>query len=337
MGILRLRPRRAALTQPIPLRPPQPPTHSANGVRISRLQHHRHGSRDCDVGYRENTYDSGSESSGDESCCEDKSTEWRNSTLLYDPSVQIARQNLLPVARARLYEFLSQAYTEPPHHEQRRHEWRNESGWELPMNVNISCDNEGRAIDDSFVIVPRVGGHCRYQCPFHASNPKKYPACLTDHELHSIKSVKRHVKRHHARPPYCPRCSRTFDNVSKCDRHILGKRCRTESLKIPDGINFYQRGKISKKDNPQLSDERRWERMYKIIFPEAGSCPSPYLDSGVGLVVSMARDFWRMRGTEVISEFLAGQNWQPFGQGDAHTVLYELVMFDLISQVVKEA
>ncbi|SCN97108.1 uncharacterized protein FFB20_11038 [Fusarium fujikuroi] len=338
MGILRLRPRRAALTQTIPLRPSQPPTHSASGVRISRLQHHRHGSRDCDVGYRENTYDSASESSGDESCCEGKSTQWKNSTLLYDPRVQIAREHLLPVARAGLYEFLSQAYTEAPHHEQRRHEWRNENGWELPMNVNISCDNQGRAIDDgSFVIVPRVGGHCRYQCPFHASNPKKYPACLIDHELHSIKSVKRHVKRHHARPPYCPRCSKTFGNVSKCDRHILEKRCRTESLRIPDGINFYQRGKISKKDNPQLSDERRWERMYKIIFPGAESCPSPYLDSGVGLVVSMARDFWRMRGTEVISEFLAGQNWQPFGHGDAHTVLYELVMFDLISQVVKEA
>ncbi|CCT70846.1 uncharacterized protein FFUJ_09135 [Fusarium fujikuroi IMI 58289] len=338
MGILRLRPRRAALTQTIPLRPSQPPTHSASGVRISRLQHHRHGSRDCDVGYRENTYDSASESSGDESCCEGKSTQWKNSTLLYDPRVQIAREHLLPVARAGLYEFLSQAYTEAPHHEQRRHEWRNENGWELPMNVYISCDNQGRAIDDgSFVIVPRVGGHCRYQCPFHASNPKKYPACLIDHELHSIKSVKRHVKRHHARPPYCPRCSKTFGNVSKCDRHILEKRCRTESLRIPDGINFYQRGKISKKDNPQLSDERRWERMYKIIFPGAESCPSPYLDSGVGLVVSMARDFWRMRGTEVISEFLAGQNWQPFGHGDAHTVLYELVIFDLISQVVKEA
>lgn len=337
MGILRLRPRRSALMQTLPLRPSQPSTHNVNGLRTSRPQHHRHGSQDRDVGYIENVHDNASESSGDESCCDDKSTQCKNSTLLYDPRIQIARQHLLPVARAQLDEFLSQAYTSPPHHEQTEHEWRSENGWELPMNVNRSCDNEGRAIDDSFVIIPRVGGPTRYRCPFHGSNPKKYPACLIDHELHSIKSVKRHVKRHHARPPYCPRCSKTFGSVSKCDRHILEKRCRTESLRIPDGINFYQRSRLSQKDNPQLSDKRRWERIYKTIFPGAQSCPSPYLDSGVGLVVSMARDFWRMRGTEVMSEFLAGQNWQPFGQGDAHTVLYELVMFDLISQVVEEA
>ncbi|KAF5699734.1 hypothetical protein FGLOB1_11197 [Fusarium globosum] len=337
MGILRLRPRRSALMQTLPLRPLQPPMHNVNGGRTSRLQHHRHGSRDRDVAYRENSHDNASESSGDESCCEDISARWKNSTLLYDPRIQIARQHLLPVARAQLDEFLSQAYPSPPHHQQTQQERVDECDWVMPTNFAFISYSEFRPSNDPFVIISPAGGHSRYQCPFHASNPNKYSACLIDHELHSIKSVKRHVKRHHARPPYCPRCSKTFGNVSKCDRHILEKRCRTESLRIPDGINFYQRGKISKKDNPQLSDERRWERMYKIIFPGAESCPSPYLDSGVGLAVSMARDFWRMRGTEVISEFLAGQNWQPFGQGDAHTVLYELVMFDLISQVVEEA
>ncbi|KAF4496851.1 hypothetical protein FAGAP_7006 [Fusarium agapanthi] len=338
MGILRLRPRRAASTQTLPLRPLQPSTHNANGVRTSRLERHRHGFGDCDVGFRENSYDSASESSGDESCCEDKSAQWMNSALLNDPRIQIARQHLLPVARAQLEEFLSQAiYTEPQHHEQARQERRDECDWVITTNFAPRCYSDFRGSNDSFVVIPPVGGHSRYQCPFHASNPKKYPACLIDHELHSISSVKRHVKRHHARPPYCPRCSKTFDSVSKCDRHILEKRCRTESLKIPDGINFYQRSRISTKDNPQLSGKRRWERIYKTIFPGAESCPSPYLDRGVGLVASMARDFWRMQGTEVMSEFLTRQNWLPFGQGDAHTVLYELVMFDLITQLMEEA
>jgi hypothetical protein len=125
--------------------------------------------------------------------------------------------------------------------------------------------------------------------------------------------------------------------VSKCDRHILEKGCRTHGLKIPDGINFYQRDRLAKKDNPQLSDKRRWERIYKTVFPGVGSCPSPYLDTGVGLAVSMARDFWRMQGTDVIAEFLAGQNWLSFGLGgDAHAVLHELVLFDLITQLVEE-
>ncbi|KAF5622320.1 hypothetical protein F52700_10583 [Fusarium sp. NRRL 52700] len=337
MGILRLRPRRAASTQTLPLRPSQPPAQIANGVRISRLQHHRQSSRECDVGYRENTYDSASESSSDESCCEDGPRQWKDSTLLSDPRIQIARHHLLPVVRSQFNNFHSQAiYTQPSHHEQTQQGYRDECHW-TPADFNPSCDNDNRAIDDSFVIIPRVGGHYRYRCPVHASNPKKYPACVIHHELHSIESVKRHVKRHHAKPPYCPRCSKTFDTVSKCDRHILEKRCRTESLKMPDGINFYQRSRLSRKDNPELSDKRHWERIYKTIFPGAETCPSPYLDSGVGLVVSMARDFWRMQGTEVISEFLVGQNWQPFGQGDAHTVLYELVMYDLITQLVEEA
>ncbi|KAF5231758.1 hypothetical protein FANTH_13280 [Fusarium anthophilum] len=337
MGIIRLRPRRAALTQTLPLRPLQPSTHNTNGVRTSRTQRSRHGFGECGVRYRENSYDSASESSGDESCCEDKSTQCMNNTLLDDPRIRIATQHLLQVVRAQLDEILSQElYTEPQHHEQTQQARRDECDWVIPTTYPLRCYREFRGRNDSFVVIPPGGGHSHYQCPFYASNPKKYPACLIDHELLSIESVKRHVERHHAKPPYCPRCAKTFDSVSKCDRHILEKRCRTESLKIPDGINLYQRSRLSTKDNPKLSDKRRWERIYKTIFPGVESCPSPYLDSGVGLAVSMARDFWRIQGTEIISEFLAGQNWLPFGQGDAHTVLYELVKFDLITQLMEE-
>lgn len=338
MGILHFRSRRAALTQTLPLRPSQPSTYSANGVRTSQFQHHRHGSRDCDVGYRENSYDSTSESSGDESCCEAESRQWINSTLLNDPRIQLARQHLLPVARAQLDRFFSEAiYTEPPHHEQIQQEPRNEYNWVPPTDFNTSCDNQGRASDDSFVVIPPVGSHFRYRCPFHASNPKKYPVCLIHHELYSVEGVINHVKRHHAQPPYCPRCSNTFETVSKCDRHILERRCRTKSLKIPDGVNFYQTNRLSKKHNTQLSSKRRWERVYKIVFPGAESCPSPYLDSGVGLAVSMARDFWREQGREVVSEFLARQNWLSFSQGEhVHVALYELVISDLIGQLVEE-
>ncbi|KAH7144776.1 hypothetical protein DER46DRAFT_616490 [Fusarium sp. MPI-SDFR-AT-0072] len=339
MGILHFRSRRATSSpQTLPLRSSQPSTHNVNGLRISQFQHHRHGSRDCDVGYRENSYDSTSESSGDESCCETEFKPRIDSTSLNDPRIQVARQNLLPVARAQLEKFFSDViYTEPPHYEQQQQERGNECNWLPPTDPNVNCNNQGYASDDSFVIIPRVGSHFRYRCPFHDSSPKKYPSCLIHHELHSIESVIKHVKRHHARPPYCPRCSNTFETVSKCDRHILERRCRTKSLKIPDGVNFYQASRLSKKYNIQPSSKRRWERVYKIVFPEAESCPSPYLDSGVGLAVSMARDFWREQGRDVVSECLAGQNWLSFGlRDDAHAVLYELVLLDLIRQLVEE-
>ncbi|KAF5548554.1 hypothetical protein FPHYL_9885 [Fusarium phyllophilum] len=337
MGILQFRSRRATSTQTLPLRPSQPSTYSANGLRTSRLQHRGHGSRTCEVGYDGNSCDSTSEDSGDESCCEAESKLWTDNILLNDPRIQVARQHLLPVARAQLERISSEVtYTEPLSYQQIQQECRNESVWPLLTDSDANYNNQCYAIDESFVIIQPTGRPFHYQCPFYALNPMTYQTCLIHHELTSIQSVIKHVKRHHAKLSYCPRCSKTFESVAKCDRHILERRCRTKSLKIPDGVNYYQRSRLSKMDNPQLSNRRRWEHTYKVVFPEAESCPSPYLDSGVGLIVSMARDFWRMQGTEVISEFVGGQNWLSFDE-DAHTVLYELVMSDLISQLMEEA
>ncbi|KAH7202402.1 hypothetical protein DER44DRAFT_787211 [Fusarium oxysporum] len=337
MGILHFRSRRATptQTQTLPLRPSQPSAHGRHESRTSRLPHNQRLFRERDIRYRETNYESSSESSGDESCCDVESKQWIDSTSLSHPGIQLARQNLLPVAHVQLESFFSEAtYTEPPRVQQ---ECGNGSIWPLSRDSMTEGNNQYCTSDYSFVIIPTFGRYFHYRCPFYALDPRRYQSCMIQHELHSIESVIKHVKRHHARPPYCPRCSKTFETVSKCDRHILEKRCRTKSLKIPDGVNFYQRSRLSQKDNPQLSNRRRWERMYNVIFPEAESCPSPYLDSGVGLAVSMARDFWRGQGRDVVSEFLAGQNWLSFGLGDdAHAVLYELVLFDLIRQLVEE-
>jgi len=253
--------------------------------------------------------------------------------LLNNPGLQYARQHLLLAARAQFEQFCSEAiYTEPPHYEQIQQEPSNESIWPLPTDPITDCTS-----DDSFVIIPTLARHFHYRCPFNAANPRRYQSCLIHHELHSIKSVIKHVKRHHARPPYCPRCSKVFETVAKCDRHILERRCRTRPLIIPDGVNFYQKGRLSKKRDYQLSNRRHWERIYKRIFPEAESCPSPYLDTGVGLTVSMARDFWNMEGRNVVSEFLGAQNWLTSDLGEHVPVaLVELVMCDLIGQLVEE-
>jgi hypothetical protein len=334
MGILHFRSRRATSTQTLPLRPSQLSTHSGNEPWTSHLPYHRHYSRARDIEHRENSYESTSESSGDESCCEPESEQWENSTLLSDPRTQLARQHLLPVAREQFQKFVSEViYTEPPRAQQ---ECGNESVWPLPMDTITEGNDQYCTSDDSFVIIPTLERYFHYRCPFHASNPRKYQSCLVHHELHSIESVIKHVKRHHARPPYCPRCSKVFETVSKCDRHILDRRCRARPLKIPDGVNFYHKSRLSKKDNHQLSDQSRWERIYKRIFPESAHCPSPYLDTGAGLAVSMVRDFWRLQGQDVISEFPGAQNWATSDQEHILVALFELVLFDLIGKIVEE-
>ncbi|KAH7228571.1 uncharacterized protein BKA55DRAFT_599084 [Fusarium redolens] len=119
------------------------------------------------------------------------------------------------------------------------------------------------------------------------------------------------MQRHHKQPPYCPRCSKTFETVAKCDTHIMEKKCKTEPVIIPDGINDYQQRELKstpkKRDYHQWPTKRRWEHIYKLVFRETQSCPSAYLDTNE-MTVLQARDFWKAHGGKYITEYFQAQS-----------------------------
>ncbi|KAJ3469788.1 hypothetical protein MRS44_003853 [Fusarium solani] len=133
------------------------------------------------------------------------------------------------------------------------------------------------------------------------SSPDAAQECV---DLRSIEDVIRHLRRHHMKPPYCPRCSQTFDTLSSRDSHILERTCELLDPQPIQGINFYQKSKLKRRDKIYLGEAERWRCIYATAFPKSDPAYSPYLDRGYGKAVSMARDYWRANGRLFARQFL---------------------------------
>lgn len=178
-------------------------------------------------------------------------------------------------------------------------------------------------------------GH--FKCPFYASNPEKYRDCLARHDLRSVESVIRHMQRHHKRPPYCPRCSKTFETVAECDTHIVKNKCKTEPLEIPDGVNHYQASQLENKttsnDCTDLRPKQRWEYIYKLVFRESQSYPSATMDTEDEKRVLQARVFWEAHGWELVNGYF------HIGSGleiEVKDEVYEACLKTLVERVVDQ-
>ncbi|KAK2666428.1 hypothetical protein RAB80_018085 [Fusarium oxysporum f. sp. vasinfectum] len=174
-----------------------------------------------------------------------------------------------------------------------------------------------------------------FKCPFYASNPEGYRHCLARCDLRSVESVIMHMKRHHKKPPYCPMCSKTFETVAECDKHIMKRKCETGPLEVPDGINHYQksqlRNKTKSKDYTDLGPEQRWEYIYKLVFPESQSYPSATMDTEGEKRVLQARVFWHAQGRKYVTEYC--QTGSGFEIEDVQEV-YKACLHALVERVV---
>ncbi|KAK2134212.1 hypothetical protein NOF04DRAFT_1173561 [Fusarium oxysporum II5] len=116
-----------------------------------------------------------------------------------------------------------------------------------------------------------------------------------------------HLVRYHMRIPYCPKCSKTFETVAKCDTHIIKGKCKAGPLIIPDGINYYQKSqlknKTKSKEYTDLRPEQRWKYTYKLVFPESQSYPSATMDTEGEKRVLQARVFWQAQGRKYVTEY----------------------------------
>ncbi|RSL52441.1 hypothetical protein CEP54_010909 [Fusarium duplospermum] len=280
--------------------------------------------------------DSDSDESDVESCCGDQS-DANNVVLPEDHMFQQAVQPLLNYSLKRVREFIDIAqYTAPPDKQEPPRKRSRPSDWQQPEPTTPS---QQESSDDEFVVVSPPRGNFHFSCPFYASNPQKHQQCLKKHDLVTPENVIRHVQRHHLRRPYCPICSRVFDSTSQCDSHIIKRQCELRDLVLPEGINYYQKARLVRDDKPNFSNKRRWERINATVFPNEESVSSPYLSKGLGLEVSMARDYWREHGRTIVLGFLKKQGMlREAGQDDeeAQAALYKLTLEKLVSKIVDE-
>lgn len=159
--------------------------------------------------------------------------------------------------------------------------------------------------DPQLVVISRPDGYFHLACPFYISNPTRYQQCLLHEDLRRIEEVIRHLQRYHKQPPYCPICRQTFNDGVECETHIQARTCELRSRDKIDGLTRYALFNLMRKDRMYLSESKRWQRIWAAVSSSASSRQSAYLRDGVGLVVTMVRDYWARYGRERVAEYLA--------------------------------
>ncbi|KAH7121743.1 hypothetical protein B0J13DRAFT_456847 [Dactylonectria estremocensis] len=207
----------------------------------------------------------------------------------------------------------------------------------------IQCKNRGRMAD----CLPRStkpgaeedtndqsdNQNFRWACPFYASDPNKYQQCLM-HDLQSTEEVKVHLRRHHLKPPYCPRCYHTFATVVDRDGHILESKCELVEPRHVDGINHYQKSRLVNMDSGGFDDVEYWRCIWAIVFPSLKPA-NHYLTKGRGLASSLVRDYWSMYGQRCVSQYLETRALLLMGDERAQVALRKLILDDLIRDIME--
>lgn len=152
------------------------------------------------------------------------------------------------------------------------------------------------------------GGEGRkFACPFCQHNPAKYRTvktccgpgwdsvhrvkCVLSHPLLSLPTYnyvnpaltfipthREHIYRRHSLKNTCPRCYEQFKTDEDLKSHQRAETpCRLRKDNVPEVITDEQDKKLHARAKAGLSEEDKWNDMYRIIFPgPAGSrIPSP--------------------------------------------------------------
>ncbi|KAF7553906.1 hypothetical protein G7Z17_g3309 [Cylindrodendrum hubeiense] len=275
----------------------------------------------------------GLDSEDSHSLCEDNTVGGYD--LDADHKFQSARGDMLGFLYDKIQPWMTSArYVAPPDNKQpprkraRTTDCRPQSGY---------LEEEDQT-DPELVVISRLDGYFDLACPFYVSNPTKYQHCLLNHDFPSIEDVTRHVKKHHTQPPYCPMCRQTFDRAVVRDCHVRARTCEIRTPEPIDGVSAYQKAELVKGDKPHLSDRRRWLHIWATIFPNTEPCHSPYLEDGIELAVTMARDHWAQDGMDYVAEYLADHHLlcqDQEGEKTAQAAIHSLMLEALLSKVVE--
>lgn len=123
-------------------------------------------------------------------------------------------------------------------------------------------------------------GPCQlFACPFvKRYGATRYVKCC-GRELRDVSRVKYHLFRDkiHRIPIYCPRCSKTFQEETLRDNHILEGTCTKQPPVKWEGITARQRERLSGRSLSNSAVEN-WNAVYKILFPGEPLPSSPYIE-----------------------------------------------------------
>ncbi len=79
-------------------------------------------------------------------------------------------------------------------------------------------------------------------------------------------------------PSHCVRCWAVFKHKSEHDDHMRAeKRCELQPKQLIDGVTVDQEKELKKrkKTGPEQSEGEKWKDVYRILFPDAKSIPTP--------------------------------------------------------------
>jgi hypothetical protein len=206
-------------------------------------------------------------------------------------------------------------------------------------SIYTQTEDEDDISDDELVVVSqpaRTKLFLHLACPFQIFAPDEYQKCLLKDDLQSIEELKEHLFRCHSRPIHCLICYKTFDTLIQRDDHVLSETCQKRDVGPLYGLDESQKSKFVRGDSWHFGERRRWYRIWSVIFPGSKNPPSPYLDRGLGLSISMMRDFWELYGSQCVSDCLEQEELTDDQGESVQRVLYELALKDLLGEMIQE-
>ncbi|KAH7400389.1 hypothetical protein BKA64DRAFT_671780 [Cadophora sp. MPI-SDFR-AT-0126] len=129
-----------------------------------------------------------------------------------------------------------------------------------------------------------------FACPFLKHNPtvyEKWRSCAWS-GWSTVHRVKEHLDRKHQLPKFqCNRCQQVFGSAARLSDHQrIEIPCKIGVEEPQDGVTEAQFQLIRSKKKPRgpdnkiidMSEEEKWVKVYRIIFPNDDPVPSPYHD-----------------------------------------------------------
>jgi hypothetical protein len=205
--------------------------------------------------------------------------------------------------------------------------------------VYTQTEDEDEISDEELVVVSQPSctkSFLHLACPFTIYAPDEYRKCLLKDDIQSIEDLKEHLFRCHSRPIHCLICYKAFGTLIQRDDHVLSETCQRRDVGPLYGLNESQKAKLIRGDSLYFGERRRWYRIWSVVFPGSKNPPSPYLDRGLGLSISMMRDFWQLNGSQCVSDCLEHQGLTHDQGESVKRVLHELLLEDLLGEMVQE-
>ncbi|KAH8897445.1 hypothetical protein GQ53DRAFT_509042 [Thozetella sp. PMI_491] len=175
-----------------------------------------------------------------------------------------------------------------------------------PSNKALAISRKrGRGPQDQNISSIRVGGHdatshkkqkrteqgedtrdstgAKFACPFFKHDKFKYISrrgCACS-RFPTVHRVKEHLFRSHTPPRFrCQRCYECFTSETEISQHLRAEqRCEKRDVEPEEWIDEHRLRALRSRKGPKLTLElEKWGEVYKILFPDANSVPSPYYD-----------------------------------------------------------